>query len=62
MTPFIDVAKSDVIKNAPKAANNLLDTWCCFGGGPFHCGKCEGCQRRIAAFKLAKVADKVTFA
>lgn len=62
ITPFIDIDKSDVIKSAPKAANNLADTWCCFGSGPFHCGKCEGCKRRIDAFKIAKISDRAKFA
>jgi 7-cyano-7-deazaguanine synthase len=62
VTPFIEYSKSEVIKNASKDADNLVGTWCCFGPGPFHCGKCEGCQRRIAAFKAAKIKDKVRFA
>jgi 7-cyano-7-deazaguanine synthase len=62
ITPFIDISKSDIIRSAPKAANNLVATWCCFGAGPLHCGDCEGCKRRKNAFAAAKISDRAKFA
>lgn len=61
VTPFIDIDKSEIIKNAPKEANNLASTWCCFGAGPLHCGICEGCKRRKNAFIAATITDGAKF-
>ena len=36
-------------------------TWSCYKGGEFHCGKCGTCTERKKAFKLAGVKDPTVY-
>jgi 7-cyano-7-deazaguanine synthase len=46
----------DILKDA------VYRTWSCYEDGDFHCGRCESCNNRRKAFKLAGIDDLTTYA
>ncbi len=59
--PFVDKSKADVIRLGAKHEKLLAAAWTCHLQGPHHCGICESCEGRRAAFKEAKVKDVTTY-
>jgi 7-cyano-7-deazaguanine synthase len=57
LVPFWDARKSDVIHSAIRAGAPLEKTWSCWTAGPFHCGKCPGCEDRREGFAASAVQD-----
>lgn len=54
--------KADLIKRAYKNIGDLIfETWSCYTSGAYHCGKCESCNNRKAAFLNAGVEDKTHY-
>jgi 7-cyano-7-deazaguanine synthase len=37
------------------------DTWSCYKGGDYHCGRCGTCIERIEAFHIAGVKDPTVY-
>jgi len=57
-----NLAKSDMIKKGYKVlGNSIFKTWSCYSNKKFHCGKCESCNNRKLAFKIAKIKDKTKY-
>jgi 7-cyano-7-deazaguanine synthase len=61
VAPFIDRTKSEVIKLGEQLGVEWQNVWCCYKGDSEHCGKCPGCEKRIAAFKAAGVQDRARY-
>ncbi len=57
VTPFIDIAKQEIIRIGFRLGVNFSDTWSCYKGGDLHCGRCGTCVERAEAFHLAGVRD-----
>tara|TARA_R110000803_G_scaffold138866_2_gene205599 strand:+ start:973 stop:1575 length:603 start_codon:yes stop_codon:yes gene_type:complete len=53
MTPFIEMAKADVLKLAVKLEVPIDDTWSCYEGGSEPCGECGACKLRESALEQA---------
>lgn len=55
-TPFILMSKGEIVSLGQKFKVPFEDTSSCVVNidRPEHCGKCEGCLQRIAAFKIAE--------
>lgn len=62
MMPFIEKAKSDVVKLAAELRVPLELTWSCYYDRDEHCGKCESCLERTEAFKNAGLKDPLNLA
>lgn len=55
-------SKSDLLKAGTDAlGDRIFRTWSCYSSGRFHCGVCESCNNRKAAFKDACITDKTRY-
>ena len=61
-SPFSDLPKSVVIKEAVRLGVPLQRTWSCYLNGPRHCGVCESCRNRKKAFIDAAIVDPTEYA
>lgn len=59
--PFINLSKIDIVKLGDKLGVELENTWSCYKGREYHCGKCGTCNERIESFKLAGVKDNTVY-
>jgi 7-cyano-7-deazaguanine synthase len=55
--PLKDMSKADVVALAARIRVPLELTWSCYRSGQEHCWSCDGCRRRMEAFRAAGVED-----
>ncbi len=56
------LSKSDLLKTGHKALGSLIfQTWSCYSNKKSHCGVCESCNNRKAAFSKAKISDETKY-
>ena len=62
-SPYIEgLSKSDLLKVGIKGlGNSIFNTWSCYSSKKFHCGVCESCNNRKAAFAKSKIKDKTKY-
>ena len=62
-TPFNEsLSKSELLKRGHEIVGYLLfRTWSCYSNTKLHCGRCESCNNRKAAFVKAKILDKTRY-
>ena len=62
-TPFMaGLSKSDLLKIGYKRiGDEIFKTWSCYANVKIHCGSCESCNNRKAAFLKAKIYDKTEY-
>ena len=62
-TPFIaGLSKSDLLKIGYKRlGDEICKTWSCYADTKIHCGRCESCNNRKAAFLSAGINDKTKY-
>jgi 7-cyano-7-deazaguanine synthase len=56
--PFIHLSKADIADEAYRCGVPLHQTWSCYKGGEFHCGKCGTCVERLEAIASVTKAPK----
>ena len=61
LRPFVHMSKGDVVKRGAELDVPFLDTWSCYKGLRFHCGKCGTCVERKEAFAEAGVGDPTLY-
>lgn len=63
ISPYIDgYSKSDLIRIGYKnLGDEIFKTWSCYAGGDAHCGSCESCNNRKAAFAESKIRDRTAY-
>ena len=61
LTPFIDIAKSEIAAMGNKLGVPFAMTWSCYKGGNQHCGTCGTCVERREAFTLAGLDDPTLY-
>jgi 7-cyano-7-deazaguanine synthase len=59
--PFVDMSKADIVRLGHELEVDYAETWSCYKGGHYHCGKCGTCVERIEAFELAGVEDPTKY-
>ena len=62
-SPFTEgLSKSDLLKIGYKQlGDKIFRTWSCYADKKLHCGKCESCNNRKAAFMEAGIKDKTKY-
>lgn len=62
-TPFEEsLSKSELLKKGYEILGDLLfKTWSCYSNTRLHCGRCESCNNRKAAFVKARILDKTIY-
>jgi len=62
-TPFIaGLSKSDLLKiGYRRLGDEICKTWSCYADTKIHCGRCESCNNRKAAFLNAGINDKTKY-
>ncbi len=60
-TPFLNLSKSDIVKEGNLLGVPFAKTWSCYKGGDTHCGRCGTCVERQEAFSLSGVVDPTTY-
>lgn len=56
------ISKSTLVKSGyQKFGDKIFQTWSCYSNSKSHCGKCESCNNRKAAFAQAKIKDKTKY-
>ena len=63
-SPFIDGrSKSDLVRAGyGDLGDRIFRTWSCYADRGAHCGECESCNNRKAAFKEAGIRDGTRYA
>ena len=57
LAPFVEVPKSEIVREGAKYDTPFADTWSCYKGGAKQCGRCGTCVERREAFHLAGIND-----
>ncbi|MBI5697941.1 MAG: 7-cyano-7-deazaguanine synthase [Thaumarchaeota archaeon] len=56
------ISKSTLVRSGyQKFGDKIFQTWSCYSNSKNHCGKCESCNNRKAAFVQAKIKDKTKY-
>jgi 7-cyano-7-deazaguanine synthase len=61
LAPFSNISKFELLKIGSKLGVPFELTWSCYLDGEKHCGKCESCVNRKAAFKQAGIPDPTSY-
>ncbi len=61
LRPFIARTKADIVRLGAALGVPFEQTWSCYRGGEYHCGRCGTCVERREAFALAGVGDPTTY-
>ncbi len=59
--PFKNMTKAEVLQTGAQLNVDFAKTWSCLSGGENHCGICDGCNRRKAAFIAAGIPDPTIY-
>lgn len=60
-SPFINQNKADIVRVGAHLNVPYANTWSCYKGDAYHCGKCGTCVERQAAFMLAGIEDPTVY-
>lgn len=60
-TPYLSKTKTDIAKRADELNVPIEDTWSCYKGGAYHCGRCGTCVERQEAIYKAGVDDETIY-
>jgi len=62
-SPFLGgLTKSELLKKGSRVlGDKIFNTWSCYDNKKLHCGTCESCNNRKAAFIKAKLHDKTKY-
>lgn len=61
VAPFEKMSKADIVKLGLELGIDYSETWSCYRGGEFHCGKCGTCVERRESFAALNQQDPTTY-
>jgi len=63
LSPYIEgYSKGDLIRMGYRnLGDEIFRTWSCYASGGAHCGECESCNNRRAAFEKAGIEDRTRY-
>lgn len=61
LRPFVNMDKAKIVTVGSLLKVDFSQTWSCYEGGKYHCGKCGTCVERIGAFMDAGVEDPTIY-
>ncbi|MFI5342847.1 MAG: 7-cyano-7-deazaguanine synthase QueC [Chlamydiales bacterium] len=61
VTPFTFKTKAEIAGIGAELGVDFAQTYSCYNGGEFHCGKCGTCFERKEAFVLAGLSDPTDY-
>lgn len=61
VTPYVRWSKAQIVKRGAELKVPFNETWSCYKGLEFHCGKCGTCVERKEAFQLAGLTDPTIY-
>jgi 7-cyano-7-deazaguanine synthase len=59
--PFVSLKKEEVIRLGHELHVDFSQTWSCYRGGTFACGKCPTCIERLNAFSAGGFVDPIPY-
>ncbi len=59
--PLLHLTKSMIIKTGLRLKTPFENTWSCYRGKEYACGRCDSCILRLKGFKDAGVKDPVSY-
>ena len=62
MAPFVDYAKTDILRTGLQLGVDYSQTWSCYRGEEIACGRCPTCAERLNAFKELGLEDPLPYA
>lgn len=61
IAPYTNITKGDIAKKGKALGLDYAETWSCYKGGNYHCGKCGTCVERIEALAVAEIQDNTKY-
>lgn len=61
LAPYTGITKSDIARHGKALGIDYAETWSCYKGGEYHCGKCGTCRERIEALADAGIEDHTVY-
>ena len=61
LAPYTNITKADIARHGKILGIDYTETWSCYKGGKFHCGKCGTCTERIEALHKAGIDDHTIY-
>jgi 7-cyano-7-deazaguanine synthase len=62
--PFLAISKADIVRLGnllPGGPEIMAESYSCYEGGEYHCGRCGTCVERAQAFAEAGVVDRTLY-
>lgn len=61
LAPYTNLTKSDIARKGKTLGINYAETWSCYKGGKYHCGRCGTCVERKEALADAGIEDETVY-
>lgn len=61
VAPYTHITKSEIASKGKSLGIDYAETWSCYKGGEFHCGKCGTCVERKEALRDAGIVDNTEY-
>lgn len=61
LAPYTDITKGKIAMRGKKLGIDYSETWSCYKGGDFHCGRCGTCIERKEALRDAGIEDPTEY-